>query len=855
MHNTMMSMNGLESHPVTTPANVVQGDRWRISLLTDSLVRFEWSERGRFEDGTTQVVLNRDFPVVEFTQETRDGLLLIDTKELHIVYDMRAFSKEGLSVLVKGVETQFNTWHYGDKNVHNLGGTARTLDVADGPIDLENGMLSFDGWAILDDSRSCDIADIPTVRGADNPFGAWPVPRDNDEKDFYFFGYGHRYLDAIHDYLRLTGPAPLLPRYALGNWWSRFYQYSEESYTKLMDRFHTEGLPFTVAVIDMDWHVTQPPAGMGSGWTGYTWNRELFPEPKRFLQGLHSRGMATALNVHPRDGIRSFEDGYEKAAKTVGIDPTSGAPVEFDLTSPVFLKAYFDLHHDLEADGVDFWWLDWQQGGVTRQKGLDPLWMLNHVHYLDSGRDGKRPLTFSRYAGPGSHRYPVGFSGDVVVSWESLDFQVYFTATASNIGYGWWSHDIGGHMFGYRDEELQARWYQFGAFSPINRLHSTCSPFNGKEPWNFRAEVRDTMESALRLRHAMLPYLYTMNWRFAAEGLPLVEPMYWRAPDNDNAYEVPGEYWFGSELVAAPITQPMCRAVQRAKANVWLPQGTWFDFFDGRRYEAPETAGRRLEVWRGLGAIPVFAKAGGIVPMQQVDGTTPSELNSIANPDHLDVVLFPGADGEFSLVEDDGTNMSAAPETAALTDIRLEWNGGMARVDVAPVHGAVDVVPDRRSWTFVLRGVAPAQAVTVAAGGAVLDATCSYDATTLSLSIEVPEVPSSSGIEVTFPDGLVVADDPIEEDVFEVLMHAQMNYLTKEKALELTQSSGVRSLASIRTLEIGDPGQDLAGGVRSPKRSFAWETLNPIHEPNFLESHMPDDVVRALTEVFLRANA
>ena len=107
-------------------------------------------------------------------------------------------------------------------------------------------------------------------------------------------------------------------------------------------------------------------------------------------------------------------------------------------------------------------------------------------------------MTFSRYAGPGSHRYPVGFSGDTVVTWESLQFQPYFTSTASNIGYGWWSHDIGGHMNGYKDDELEGRWYQLGVFSPINRLHSTKNEFNGKEPWRFKAEVRAAMDDFLR---------------------------------------------------------------------------------------------------------------------------------------------------------------------------------------------------------------------------------------------------------------------------------------------------------------------------------------------------------------------
>lgn len=233
----------------------------------------------------------------------------------------------------------------------------------------------------------------------------------------YFFGYGHRYIEAVRDFYRLTGPTPLLPRFAMGNWWSRYYRYTQDGYLALMDRFKREGIPFTTSVIDMDWHrVDDVDPKYGSGWTGYSWNRELFPDPPAFLADLHRRGLRTTLNVHPRDGVRAFEDAYPEVAKRVGIDPATEENVEFDLTNPDFVDAYFDMHHRMEAEGVDFWWLDWQQGGVTRQKGLDPLWMLNHMHYLDSGRGGNWPLTFSRYAGPGSHRYPVGFSGDTIVT-------------------------------------------------------------------------------------------------------------------------------------------------------------------------------------------------------------------------------------------------------------------------------------------------------------------------------------------------------------------------------------------------------------------------------------------------------
>jgi alpha-glucosidase (family GH31 glycosyl hydrolase) len=207
--------------------------------------------------------------------------------------------------------------------------------------------------------------------------------------------------------------------------------------------------------------------------------------------------------------------------------------------------------------------------------GLDPLWLLNHFHFLDSARptpDGtaKRPLTFSRYAGVGSHRYPIGFSGDTVITWASLDFQPYFTATASNIGYGWWSHDVGGHFFGYKDDELAVRWTQFGVFAPITRLHSSDSPFNTREPWRYGARARRIMTRFLRLRHRLVPYLYTMNRRAHGDGEPLVQPMYYAHPHDADAYRVRNQYRFGDRLLVAPITTPADRATGLGAVRAWL---------------------------------------------------------------------------------------------------------------------------------------------------------------------------------------------------------------------------------------------------------------------------------------------
>ncbi len=458
----------LQLRPKARAEATIAGDCWRFTVLTNALIRMEYQPEGLFTDEATQTVLCRDFPAPDFQVIEEEGRLEIVTEKLRLCYNKKPFSPEGLSVRLKeSFHVHGSIWRYGDA-VGDLKGTARTLDGVNGAAELESGLLSRGGYTVLDDSKSALVTEDQWVR-----------PRGREAVDLYFFGYGHSYMECLRDFYRLSGHTPLLPRYALGNWWSRFYRYTEESYLKLMEDFHARELPFSVAVIDMDWHLTEIPAKYGSGWTGYTWNRDFFPDPKRFLDRLHRRGMHVTLNLHPASGVSAHEEAYPAMAEALGVE--GGENIPFEPTDPKFMDAYFKyLHHPLEEEGVDFWWVDWQQGEHSAMAGIDPLWMLNHLHFLDSGRDGKLPLTFSRYAGLGSHRYPVGFSGDTVTSWESLAFQPYFTANASNAGYTWWSHDIGGHMLGRRNDELTVRWVQFGVFSPIMRLHSSSSPFYGK---------------------------------------------------------------------------------------------------------------------------------------------------------------------------------------------------------------------------------------------------------------------------------------------------------------------------------------------------------------------------------------
>lgn len=741
-------------------AAIIQGEKYRFTVLTEEMIRLEYCEDGKFEDRATQCVIDRKFKVPEYQVIENEESLEIITDKIHLVYNKQKFTDYGLSVQVRGnISVYHSIWHFGEEAT-DLRGTARTLDEADGAIELEHGIISRFGYGILDDSRSLVITE-----------DGWVEPRKEDCIDIYFLGYGHEYEHCLKDYYHLTGKTPLLPRYALGNWWSRFYRYNDQEYKALMTRFEKEEIPFSVSVIDMDWHLVEIDPKYGSGWTGYTWNKELFPDPKEFMTWLHDHGLKVTLNVHPAGGVQAHEEKYKEMAEAMGRDWEKEEPVNFDVTDQKFLKAYFEyLHHPNEEEGVDFWWLDWQQGGLSKIPGLDPLWMLNHYHYLDSGRRGKRRLTFSRYAGMGSHRYPVGFSGDTIISWESLAFQPYFTANASNVGYGWWSHDIGGHMKGYRDEELSTRWIQFGVFSPIMRLHSSNSAFTGKEPWNYNAVSENIMKRYLKLRHEMIPYLYTMNYHASHDGQPLIRPMYYLEPEQPEAYEVPNEYYFGTELVVCPITEPTDKAAGTACVKAWIPEGKWYDIFSGLKYDG----GRMLELYRSLEDIPVLAKEGAIIPLTDLTEYT----NSVENPKELAVKIVPGKKNAFILMEDTGDTCEDKEENWAQT--KLEWINENEFI-IHPANGNLDVIPKRRTWKMEFYGIADVDNLEVTVGGKAIETERIYDEKRHICQVNIPETEVTEQITISFSKGYLLRENNKPAEIFALLYQAKIEYEVKEK--------------------------------------------------------------------------
>jgi alpha-glucosidase len=365
------------------------------------------------------------------------------------------------------------------------------------------------------------------------------------------------------------------------------------------------------------------------------------------------------------------------------------------------------VHHPLEKQGIDFWWLDWQQEQKTEMPGVMPTWWLNYVHFTDQQREGKRPLLFHRWGGLGNHRYQIGFSGDTISVWDSLQFQPWFTATAANVGYAYWSHDIGGHMPGAVDPELYTRWVEFGAFSPILRTHTTKNPEAERRIWAYPEPYSSILRSTFQLRYAMEPYVYTEARRTYDTGVAFLRPLYYDWPEEADAYSSEDEYVFGDQMLAAPVTVPADKTSGLATESVWLPKGEWIEWPTGKHLTGPATVERSFSMEQ----TPVYLRAGAIVPMQP-----PMRYTGEKPVDPLIVNVWPlaeGATSNYAVYEDSGHSVDYQHGVYAKTPIKAMQTGDTLRVEIGPVEGGYAGMLKTRGFEVRLPADWPPAAVTV----------------------------------------------------------------------------------------------------------------------------------------------
>ncbi len=565
-----------------------------------------------------------------------------------------------------------------------LGGWTRGLDAytnqagADvNDVELHPGILNRQGWSLLDDTYTALRTGDGWARSRPDRQGAY--------QDGYFFGYGRDYKQALSDLRSITGPADMLPEWAFGVWFSEFFPYTTDDYeSKLIPAFRTNDVPLDALVVDTDWKSPQQ-------WDGWNWNSSLFPDPQAFLDWAKQQGLNVTLNVHA--GIDASDPKFQQAQEIANgklqraaqcFSPTC---YRFDWSDRDQANAWFSLHRPFEQQGVRQWWLDWCcTDSFVGMAGLTPDSWINELYRKDIDAEGLRGFDLARlgssfedYRGSpasgawGEHRTTVHFTGDTEPTWDSLAFEVSMSAAEGAIGQPYVSHDTGSFKGKHLPDDLYARWVQFGAFQPILRLHSD---HGDRLPWEYGAGQAPAAE-ALRLREALVPYTYTLARQSVATGIPVVRALYLDYPGLGAAYDHPGEYLYGPDVLVAPVTTPG----QVATQDVWLPPGRWVDYFTGATFDGPTTATMKVPLDR----IPVFVKAGGIVPEQ------PQMSHVGAQPaSPLTLKVYSGATGSFTLYSDAGEGLGYQRGEYAETPISYKESikrGSASRLTIGADRG------------------------------------------------------------------------------------------------------------------------------------------------------------------------
>ena len=431
----------------------------------------------------------------------------------------------------------------------------------------------------------------------------------------------------------------------------------------------------------------------------------------------------------PNDIVLRVESDAERGGILLGpvairdVEPPE--PIRFDLSNRTQAEVFMrELHAPLMQQGVSLWWVD-GGSGAAGMPGLDEQLWTNKVFYdYTEQQSRQRSFILGRYGDFGSERYPAYFTGDTYSEWPVLAYEVAFSVRGGNVLMPYISHDIGGFHGAKIDFDLYARWVEFGAFSGLLRLHSAHEnprDGNARMPWLYGKRGMELVHRYFALRTQLIPYLYTYSRVAHREALPLLRPLYLEYPELEEAYRHPHEYFLGAELLVAPVLEP------GGEVSLYLPPGEWIDFFTGARY----AGGRTFNARYAVDAIPVFARAGAMVPEQPV-----SDYSDQRPLDTLIVNVYGSGKGSFDLYEDDGISLAYEREQAETPLTHQAGADGSQRLLIGPTRGAFRDQPAARAYEVRIHAAGRPAHVSVN-GRAAGD--WSFDAAQSTAVVKVPQ--------------------------------------------------------------------------------------------------------------------
>ena len=739
---------------------VFQGTNYRITVLSERLVRLEYSVDGHFSDNLTTLVKNRNFTVPQFKVEQDQNYLVITTNYFMLQYMKNKpflgpkFAPD--SYLKVALVNTDKVWFYGQAEARNFKGGAISLDNYRGKISLDKGLYSTDGFVSLDDSGNYEI-----------DANGFLLKPDVNKVDIYLFMYKRDFGLCLKDYFTLTGYPPLLPRYAFGIWWNREKIYDFDNTKALIKSFNRHQIPLSVLLLSEFWHIKDK-KNYNLYRTGFSFNRELFPNPQEFINYMHERGVHIGLNFDPIEGIRKEEDRYLNFAEELNV--VGGVTIPFNVFDKNFMALYVKHLIDPLLDiGVDIYWLDYK-------KDLNTIQALEYYYNKDFERMKKfRPLVLTRSPLVAPHRAGVLYSGETIVSWDTLKYLPFYNSMAANKGISWWSHDVGGYKDGIEDSELYLRYVQFSTFSPIFRFSAKRGVYYKREPWMWDVKTFTIAREYCWLRQRLIPYIYTAAYEYHKTGKPLIQPIYYTYPEIYDEPTYRNEYYFGKELFIAPITKPKDVTMNRSIERVFLPKGIWYDFKTGKRF----VGNKRYVVFYKEEEYPIFAKAGSIIPLANLG----ENINDTNPPQSMEINVFPGESNEFKLYEDDGITKLNEDGYYIVTSIDYNYLQNNYTLIIHPVEGKTAIIPKLRNYKIRFRNTRTADDVIIYLNGdkANLEYECYEDENDFVVDIKDVDTTKQLTINCKGKDIEINAVRIINEDVNSIISDLKITTKLKEE--------------------------------------------------------------------------
>ena len=731
-----------------------KGNKYRITVLSDVLLRFEYSETGKFNDYPTIFAINRNFakkPVFTVKQDekyiniTNDYFILEYSKEKPYIAS-KLVPDSNLRITLKGTD---KLWYFGNPEVKNLKGTTYSFDNKTN-INLSKGLYNLDGFASIDDTMSPVFISDGTIKK--NP---------SDALDVYVFIYKNDFQKALDSYFELTGKPSFIPRYALGVCWNKNEDYTEEELKDIISNFNKINIPLSSILLGSKWNLNKE----GKTLSNYKFDNEKYKNLEQTVNDIHQKNVFLGVTINPKNGITPYDNGYQSLKTKLNIIKDGVIPI--NVYNTVILETF--LNETLTNLNIDFIKID----EITEDK--TKTFMLMHYIYKSLSKTAeRRGLILSRNPGIASHRYPALYSGNTKVSWKTLKYLPYFNITSSNLGLSYYSHDIGGYEGGVEDSELYTRYVQFGTYSPVFRFSSKEGRYYKREPWKWDIFTESIVKDYIRIRHRLIPYIYSEMYKYSKDGINLIKPLYL---DYEKILDEPlykNEYHFGKELFVCPITEPKDKVMNRVVHRMYLPEGTWYDFKTGKKFPG----GKRYVTFYKDEDYPVYAKSGAIVPMAILDE---NNLNSVKPPEKMEIQVFPGVSNNYDLYEDDGVTNLYKEGYYIVTNIDYNYRKNNYTLILRPTQGKTGIIPDKRDYKIKFRNTKRPEYVKVNVGRFEVEFTTRSDEN--DFIIEVPNVPTNQQLTINCGGEAIEIDAVrlINEDIDEIISGLLIETTLKEK--------------------------------------------------------------------------